>query len=195
MLRLDDLWMDGRLAVSTSAGTSLLTEVDVTNYDDTTIQCTDNPPTFLWTLYTILNIQRTSPIDPSIFFWNRTFSPSWSPYSGPVQSIRIFFWNRTFSPSWSSYRGPVQSIRIYSSKTEHSRHVGHCHNLQWHSIAGMRTLILPMTSPCRVRMSLVCKYRFDRQRVWCAVQRFVRASCRFNQLASKTLNTQEDTGL
>ena len=45
--RLDDLWMDGRLAVSTSTRTSLSTEVDVTNYDDTAIQCTDNPPTFL----------------------------------------------------------------------------------------------------------------------------------------------------
>ena len=47
LLRLDDLWMDGRLAVSTSTRTSLSTEVDVTNYDDTTIQYTDNPPTFL----------------------------------------------------------------------------------------------------------------------------------------------------
>ena len=46
LLRLDDLWMDGRLAVSTSTRTSLSTEVDVTNYDDTTIQYTDNPPTF-----------------------------------------------------------------------------------------------------------------------------------------------------
>ena len=47
LLRLDDLWMDGRLAVSTSTRTSLSTEVDVTNYDDTAIQYTDNPPTFL----------------------------------------------------------------------------------------------------------------------------------------------------
>ena len=46
LLRLDDLWMDGRLAVSTSTRTSLSTEVDVTNYDDTAIQYTDNPPTF-----------------------------------------------------------------------------------------------------------------------------------------------------
>ena len=38
LLRLDNLWMDGRLAVSTSTGTSLSTEVDVTNYDDTAIQ-------------------------------------------------------------------------------------------------------------------------------------------------------------
>ena len=29
----------------------------------------------------------------------------------------------------------------------------------------------------------------------CVAQCFVRASCRLNQLASKTLNTQEDTGL
>ena len=47
LLRLDDLWMDGRLAVSTSTRTSLSAEVDVTNYDDTAIQYTDNPPTFL----------------------------------------------------------------------------------------------------------------------------------------------------